>query len=62
LASAWQPDAVVKLAQALVVTQTPEGQEAPAGQAVTSVQVQTCPGSPVAALLPAAPWQSAEVA
>ena len=40
-ASARQAEALVKPAHELGVTQTPEGQEAPAGQASTGVQVQT---------------------
>jgi hypothetical protein len=45
-----------------VATQTPAGQEAPAGQASTGVQVQTlAAGSAIPAVLPTAPWQSADV-
>ena len=59
---AWQAEALVKLAHALVATQTPAGQEAPAGQASTGVQVQTLlSGSPAPAFLPIALWQSADV-
>jgi hypothetical protein len=50
------------VAHALVVTQTPDGQDAPAGQASTCVQVQRgLPGDPVAVVLPAALWQSVAV-
>lgn len=60
---AWQAEALVKLAHELVATQTPEGQEAPAGQALTGVQVQTLiPESATPLLfLPLALLQSAEV-
>jgi len=54
---------VVKVAHALVVTQTPEGHEAPAGQASTGVQVQRLipeSATPLVLLLIAL-WQSAEV-
>jgi len=62
LASAWQLAAVVNPLQALAVTHTPAGQEAPAGQASTAVQVQTwLAGNPVPALLPTALWQSVDV-
>jgi hypothetical protein len=47
----------------LVATQTPEGQEAPAGQAPTGVQVQTfIPGNAIPELsLPIALLQSVDV-
>jgi hypothetical protein len=67
LGSDWQAAAVVRLEQELTLTQTPLGQEAPAGHASTGVQVQVLalavPPAPstMTRTPPAAPWQSAAV-
>jgi hypothetical protein len=62
LGLAWHAAAVVRLAQELVVTQTPLGQEAPVGQASTGIQVQR--GVPTGRLwmpLFGLPWHASAV-